>query len=174
MRRATGQSILRCSAQRTNVSRGVRQELIAVASEVAGTAVSLDIPLMSAGLDSIAATELSTRLSVRLNTEVPQTLLFDHPSLRSMSGSPCFDGTYCSVEARPQPSKQEAQRAPAMRRFGRATGTSATAAIVATTILTVLGTSVKADTPLMSAGLDSLAATELANALSQSVGEELP
>ena len=155
------------------MSRGVLQELIAVASEVAGTAVALEMPLMSAGLDSIAATELSTQLSARLNTELPQTLLFDHPSLRSIGASRSLDSQDTSVVgAGPKPSTPEA---PVVRRASRAAVTSgAAAATVATTVLAVLGTRAAADTPLMSAGLDSLAATELANALSQSVGEELP
>jgi hypothetical protein len=50
-------------------------------SELVGTIISADVPLMSTGLDSIAATALSTRLSERLDTALPQTLLFDHPSL---------------------------------------------------------------------------------------------
>ena len=40
---------------------------------------------MSAGLDSIATTELSALMSERFNTELPQTLLFDHPSLQSVA-----------------------------------------------------------------------------------------
>ena len=40
---------------------------------------------MSAGLDSIATTELSTLMSEHFKTELPQTLLFDHPSLRSVA-----------------------------------------------------------------------------------------
>ena len=37
----------------------------------------------------------------------------------------------------------------------------------------VQGTTVAADTPLMSAGLDSIGATELANVLAQRLGTEL-
>ena len=39
---------------------------------------------MAVGLDSISATELSVSLGNHLNTEVPATLLFDHPSVRSI------------------------------------------------------------------------------------------
>ena len=52
---------------------------------------SPDAPL-STGLDSVGATELSTRLNERLETELPSTLLFDHPSLRSIAGSLEIDG----------------------------------------------------------------------------------
>ena len=62
-------------------------ELVTIATELAGTAISSDTPLMSAGLDSIGASELSTRLSERLGTELSSTLLFDHPSLRSIAKS---------------------------------------------------------------------------------------
>jgi acyl carrier protein len=66
---------------------GLHDELIGIVNQLTGSAISLDAPLMSAGLDSIGATELSTRLNERLETELPSTLLFDHPSLRSIAGS---------------------------------------------------------------------------------------
>ena len=40
---------------------------------------------MDSGLDSIGATELSNKISAHLNTELSPTLLFDHPSLRSIA-----------------------------------------------------------------------------------------
>ena len=47
------------------------QQLAGLASEVFGSAISADAPLMSAGLDSIGATELSTQMASRLETELP-------------------------------------------------------------------------------------------------------
>ena len=61
------------------------QELTAITATIIGAAVSADAPLMSAGLDSIATTELAALMSERFNTELPQTLLFDHPSLQSVA-----------------------------------------------------------------------------------------
>ena len=61
------------------------EELTAIASEVTGTNISADAPLMDSGLDSIGATELSNKISAHLNTELSPTLLFDHPSLRSIA-----------------------------------------------------------------------------------------
>lgn len=40
---------------------------------------------MSAGLDSISATEFTRTLSERFDTELPPTLLFDHPSVSSVA-----------------------------------------------------------------------------------------
>ena len=66
---------------------GLLDELVGIATGLTGSSISPDAPLMSAGLDSIGAMELSTRLNGRLETELPTTLLFDHPSLRSIAGS---------------------------------------------------------------------------------------
>jgi len=53
--------------------------------EVLGTTTAVDTPLMSAGLDSIAATEFANVLVKRLGTELPQTVLFDHPTTRALA-----------------------------------------------------------------------------------------
>ena len=56
-----------------------------MASEVINKDVSIDAPLMDAGLDSISGTELTNKISAHLNTELSPTLLFDHPSLQSIA-----------------------------------------------------------------------------------------
>lgn len=53
--------------------------------EVQGTTVAVDTPLMSAGLDSIATMELANVLAERLGTELPQTVLFDHPTIGAVA-----------------------------------------------------------------------------------------
>jgi acyl carrier protein len=53
--------------------------------EVLGTKVTVDTPLMSAGLDSIAVTDLVNVLSKRFEVELPPTLLFDHPTIESVA-----------------------------------------------------------------------------------------
>ena len=70
---------------------GLVKEFAGIASEIIGTQVSIDAPLMSVGLDSIGATELSTRLSERLKTELSPTLVFDHPTLQSIVSSLSID-----------------------------------------------------------------------------------
>ena len=69
----------------TRSSDVLLDELTAIAAEVTGTTIAADAPLMDSGLDSIGATELSNKMSAHLNTELSPTLLFDHPSLRSIA-----------------------------------------------------------------------------------------
>ena len=57
-----------------------------VAREVMGTAIDTNVPLMSAGLDSLSATEFTSTLSERLNIEIEATALFDYPTLQSLAG----------------------------------------------------------------------------------------
>ena len=61
---------------------GVVQKTV---EELLGTGVSVDAPLMGAGLDSIAAVDLVSTLSQRLGTELEPTTLFDHPTIGSLS-----------------------------------------------------------------------------------------
>lgn len=53
--------------------------------ETLGFEVDMNAPLMSAGIDSLQATELITLLSDRLGTEVEPTVLFDHPTIDSLA-----------------------------------------------------------------------------------------
>ena len=45
----------------------------------------VDTPLMGAGLDSIAAVDLVSTLSQRLDTELEPTALFDYPTIESLA-----------------------------------------------------------------------------------------
>ena len=57
-----------------------------VAREVVGAVIDTDLPLMSAGLDSLSATEFTSTLSERLNIEIEAAALFDYPTLQSLAG----------------------------------------------------------------------------------------
>ena len=59
--------------------------MAAVARETLGTSVEVDVPLMSAGLDSLAAAAFVASLSARLSVDVAPTELFDHPTLGSIA-----------------------------------------------------------------------------------------
>lgn len=50
-----------------------------------GTSISKETPLVSAGLDSISATELTRVLSEQLGVDLPATLLFDHPTMSTVA-----------------------------------------------------------------------------------------
>ena len=55
-----------------------------IASELLPS-VSVDAPLMEAGLDSLGAVELRSRLAARLDdAELPETLVVDFPTLRQL------------------------------------------------------------------------------------------
>ena len=45
----------------------------------------MNAPLMSAGIDSLQASEFVNVVSERLGTEISETDLFDHPSLNSLA-----------------------------------------------------------------------------------------
>ena len=64
----------------TQVVLGELRELIGTSN-----ALDIDVPLMDAGLDSFAATELTFRLRSITGAEVSPTLVFEHPTVRSMA-----------------------------------------------------------------------------------------
>ena len=52
---------------------------------------------MSAGLDSLSATEFTNALGARFSMDLAPTILFDHPTLESLAGF--ISGTLTSNEA---------------------------------------------------------------------------
>lgn len=58
---------------------------VETAKTLLGTEVSAEVPLMSAGMDSIAATEFTRILSDAVGMGLPSTLLFDHPTIKGIS-----------------------------------------------------------------------------------------
>ena len=61
-----------------------------------GTIIETSAPLMSAGLDSLAATAFVSALAARLSVEIAPTALFDHPTLDSVA-SFLSDAAGCRV-----------------------------------------------------------------------------
>jgi acyl carrier protein len=51
-----------------------------------GQTIAADSPLMSAGLDSLGAVELRNSLEARVGMPLPQTLVFDYPSVEALAG----------------------------------------------------------------------------------------
>ena len=56
-----------------------------VAHEVIGSKIATNAPLMSAGLDSLSATEFTGALAIRFSMDLAPTILFDHPTLDSLA-----------------------------------------------------------------------------------------
>ena len=53
--------------------------------EILGTSLSKDAPFMSAGLDSLGAIELRNMLEDSLGVSLPSTLVFDYPTVESLT-----------------------------------------------------------------------------------------
>ena len=106
--------------------------------------------------------------------ELSPTLLFDHPSLRFVAGS-VFEECRREVQLPESRSRVAARhvsgsRQPTLGRSGATTpkfgAVVEVVEAISITLAKVQGTLVGVETPLMAAGLDSLAAAELANVLS--------
>ena len=54
-------------------------------TDLVGTALASDAPLMGAGLDFIAAVDLVSRLGHHLSASIEPTALFDHPTIGSLA-----------------------------------------------------------------------------------------
>ena len=77
-----------------------------VARALIGEAVSVDAPLMEAGLDSLGATEFRSRLAREVADDVtlPETLVFDFPTLRQIEAyvaSSCCNASSGRITAHP-------------------------------------------------------------------------
>lgn len=56
--------------------------LKSMAAEAMGAEVDAEVPLMSAGLDSLGAVELRNGISAKFGISLPATFSFDYPTLQ--------------------------------------------------------------------------------------------
>ena len=59
--------------------------VVGMIEEIASHAVSADAPLMEAGIDSLGAVELRNQLQRATHSDVPSTMMFDHPTARQLA-----------------------------------------------------------------------------------------
>ena len=57
--------------------------LKSIAAEAMGAEVAPDVPLMSAGLDSLGAVELRNGISAKFGISMPATVAFDYPTIQA-------------------------------------------------------------------------------------------
>ena len=62
----------------------IESTIASLVVRLVGTSVARDAPLMEAGIDSLASSELVQGIKDDLSAELSATLLFDHPSIVSI------------------------------------------------------------------------------------------
>lgn len=109
-------------------------------------------PLMSAGLDSLAAVELRDSLQAAFDVQLPATVIFDYPSIDALARH--------MAELLAEQGRAAASREPAGEARSTSNGVGQTLASITATLQDItagmLGWHVPTDQPLMEAGLDSL------------------
>jgi len=65
--------------------KALHDEVKALLEDLVGIDIRGDVPLMAAGVDSIAASEVNRLLSDRIGISLPSTLLFDYPTLNHLT-----------------------------------------------------------------------------------------
>ena len=165
-----------------NTSATVREVAAELLPGVGG-----DAPLMEAGLDSLGSVEFRNRLQQRLGDAValPETLVFDFPTLRQVEAHVASQTQMLAVDATPSVAAVTGLDAALLVKLlgGLGSGTGPAAIMAAATDVSVsaslavrevaaeLVPGVSADAPLMEAGLDSLGSVEFRNRLQQRLGE---
>ena len=184
------------SAAKTAPGVGAMQRAILAAigsllGEQAARSIGGDEPLMSAGLTSTLAVQLTQQLEASVGIELPGTLVFDYPSVNEMAAF--LADAVAGPDVPPAPTPPAAAQQPwfaAPRPAVHASAPAASPAAVASTNASAAaggaalvlqqvaqllgGPAPAACTPLMSAGLTSTLAVQLTQQLEEVVGVELP
>ena len=79
----------------------IQAKLASILKDTVGEDVDAEAPLMEAGVDSLAASEFVQQLAAEFGVELPATLLFDHPSMSSISTHVACELTVPTPEVSP-------------------------------------------------------------------------
>jgi acyl carrier protein len=182
-------AVLHTSQPAAPTVAAVQEQVLQLAASVTGSSMQSSDAFMSAGLDSLGAVELRNALAARFAVELSATVTFDYPTPAALaayvhSQLPQPVAAKESSSAVPgwslAPGQGGSRRRGAAGRVTRATAGSKqqkAAAILAqlTDVAAgVLGAAVPPNQPLMEAGLDSLGAVELRNAVAAAFNLQLP
>ncbi len=137
--------------------------------------LSLDNPLMDAGLSSTLAIQLTSQLEALLHRDLPGTLVFDYPTVRNIAA---FVASLDTTSASSQLQTAE----PAATAGGDLTSlrqeilpqAQALERLVVSLVTEITGDAVDPNTPLMEAGLTSASAIQLTTALEETLATDLP
>ncbi|GAB4814934.1 hypothetical protein N2152v2_001980 [Parachlorella kessleri] len=142
----------------------VTQHVLDTVLAVTSLQVAIDVPLMSAGLDSLSSVELRNALQARFDLDLPVTVMFDHPTVHALAGF--ISGQLLDKDL----VGQELQ----VVQFSPVAALQDLVGQLQGIVAGVLGSNVPEDQPLMAAGLDSLGAIELRSAIERQFSLELP
>ena len=132
--------------------------------------LSLDSPLMDAGLTSTLAIQLTTQLESALQMDLPGTLAFDYPPI---GGIATFLESLTDSTA--PPSALASAPTPASSCVPDRSGADVLNSIICELVEDILGEeTVGVSTPLLDAGLTSASAVQLTAALEDALGTDLP
>ncbi len=147
--------------------------VLEVLAAVLGTSVGPQEPLMAAGLDSLASVEFRNSLEAKLQMKLPTTLIFDYPTAAAIAEyAAAAAAAAARLPSAAAASQAQGAAAGGADREAHLRQVSAEVAAVAAEVLGMPGLDL--EQPLMAAGLDSLGAVELRNALQSRLGVELP
>jgi len=161
---ASASTVQRPVLSSTNLGETLLTEASAVLVTVLGHSIEVDEPLMASGLDSLASVEFKNALEAKLALSLPATLIYDYPTLSSIS----------KYVASLLPDSSVAPQLDSAAIPSVAVDQTQLVSVVAQASLDIIGSHVGPDQPLMASGLDSLGAVELRNALQSRLAIELP
>ncbi len=138
--------------------------------------LSLDNPLMDAGLSSTLAIQLTSQLESLLHRDLPGTLAFDYPTVRDIAAFVASLDDTSSASSQLQSTEPAATAGSDLTNLRQESLPQAQALqrLVASLVTEITGDAVDPHTPLMEAGLTSATAIQLTTALEETLASDLP